>query len=61
LNVTPTGVNTFLTAILRPETGWTAWVNASSSKDCWTSMVSPVLTNLYTYVGMEALRISARG
>jgi len=46
LNVTPTGVNTFLTCIGAPLVGWTASVSASSVKDCWTSIVSPVSTNL---------------
>jgi len=46
LKVTPTGVNTFLTAIIAPVVGWAASVRASSVNDCWTSMVSPVSTNL---------------
>ena len=32
----------------RPDRGCTAVVSGASSNDCWTSMVSPVLTNLYT-------------
>jgi hypothetical protein len=48
LKVTPTGWKTFFTAIVAPEAGWTASVSASSVKACWTSMVSPVSTNLYT-------------
>ena len=32
--------------------GWTSSVSVSSVNDCWTSMVSPVSRNLYTYVGM---------
>lgn len=40
------GVNTFFTAIVWPDAGCTASVSASSEKDCWTSMVSPVSTNL---------------
>jgi hypothetical protein len=46
LNVTPTGVNTFLTAMIAPVSGWVASVRASSVNACWTSMVSPVSTNL---------------
>lgn len=46
LNVTPTGVNTFLTGIISPESGWAIEVRFSSWKPCWTSMVSPVSTNL---------------
>jgi hypothetical protein len=48
LNVTPTGVNTFLTGIVSPVSGCSASVRASSENDCWTSIVSPVSTNLYT-------------
>jgi hypothetical protein len=48
LNVTPTGWKTFLTAITSPVSGCAYSVNESSRKDCWTSMVSPVLVNLYT-------------
>jgi hypothetical protein len=48
LNVTPTGWNTFLTARVSPESGWTTSVSVSSLNDCWISMVSPVSTNLYT-------------
>jgi hypothetical protein len=59
LKVTPTGRNTFLTAIVSPRSGWTASVSASSSNDCWISTVSPVSMNLYTYVGMPAGRIPA--
>jgi len=44
LNVTPTGVKTFLTAIVAPVPGCVASVSASSVKACWTSMVSPVST-----------------
>jgi hypothetical protein len=46
LNVTPTGVNTFFTGFETPSTGWIASVRASSVKACWTSIVSPVSTNL---------------
>ncbi|WP_395152818.1 hypothetical protein [Ilumatobacter sp.] len=46
LNVTPTGWNTFLTASVSPESGWTTSVSVSSLNDCWISMVSPVSTNL---------------
>jgi hypothetical protein len=46
LNVTPTGVNTFLTFIVSPLAGCVASVSASSVNDCWTSIVSPVSTNL---------------
>ena len=48
LNVTPTGVKTFLTARTSPLSGWAISVRFSSWKPCWTSMVSPVSTNLYT-------------
>ena len=48
LNVTPTGVNTFLTASTSPESGWANSVRVASVKACWTSIVSPVSTNLYT-------------
>jgi hypothetical protein len=48
LNVTPTGVNTFFTGMVSPVSGCSASVSASSEKDCWTSIVSPVSTNLYT-------------
>jgi hypothetical protein len=44
LNVTPTGVKTFLTAMTWPVLGCVASVSASSVKACWTSMVSPVST-----------------
>jgi len=57
--VTPTGVKTFFTAITVPLAGWVASVRASSVKACWTSMVSPVSTNLYTYVGMVRTRYRA--
>jgi UTP--glucose-1-phosphate uridylyltransferase len=53
-------VNTFLTAILRPDRGWTAAVKGASVKDCWTSIVSPVFTNRYTYVGIGLRTIPAR-
>jgi hypothetical protein len=46
LNVTPTGWNTFLTGMTSPEDGWAASVSVSSANDCWTSIVSPVSTNL---------------
>ena len=46
LKVTPTGWKTFLTAMTSPESGWVSWVSESSVKDCWTSIVSPVSTNL---------------
>lgn len=48
LKVTPTGVKTFLTGSSSPESGWAISVRLSSWKPCWTSMVSPVSTNLYT-------------
>ena len=57
LNVTPTGWNTFLTGIGMPESGCSISVRVLSVNDCWTSMVSPLSTNLYTYVGITALRI----
>lgn len=46
LKVTPTGVKTFLTGRISPESGWAISVRLSSWKPCWTSMVSPVSTNL---------------
>ncbi len=46
LNVTPTGWNTFLTARTSPESGCAYSVSESSVNDCWTSIVSPVSTNL---------------
>lgn len=46
LNVTPTGWNTFFTASTSPESGWGYSVSESSVNACWTSMVSPVSTNL---------------
>jgi len=48
LKVTPTGVNTLRTAMMLPVPGCTASVSVASLNDCWTSMVSPVSTNLYT-------------
>jgi len=60
LNVTPTGWNTFLTGMISPEDGWAASVSVSSANDCWTSIVSPVSTNLYTYVGIASKKISSR-
>jgi hypothetical protein len=46
LKVTPTGVKTFLTGRSSPLSGWAITVRFSSWKPCWTSMVSPVSTNL---------------
>lgn len=46
LNVTPTGVKTFLTGNTSPESGWAISVRVSSWNPWWTSMVSPVSTNL---------------
>ena len=46
LKVTPTGWKTFFTAIFLPVSGWGYLVRVSSVKACWTSMVSPVATNL---------------
>lgn len=46
LNVTPTGWNTFLTGRTLPDLGWLYSVRVSSVNACWTSMVSPDLTNL---------------
>lgn len=46
LKVTPTGVNTFLTAMTSPDWGWAISVSVSSWKACWTSIVSPESTNL---------------
>jgi len=48
LNETPTGVNTFFTGRTSPVAGCSASVSASSANACWTSMVSPLSTNLYT-------------
>ncbi len=48
LKVTPTGVNTFLTAMTSPVSGWAASVRVGSVNACWISIVSPVSTNLYT-------------
>jgi len=48
LKVTPTGVKTFLTGSTSPLSGWAISVRFSSWKPCWTSMVSPDSTNLYT-------------
>jgi hypothetical protein len=59
LNVTPTGVKTFLTGISSPESGWATSVRFSSWNPCWTSIVSPVSTNLYTYVGIGVVKISS--
>jgi hypothetical protein len=44
LNVTPTGWNTFFTAIISPVPGWVVSDSVGSVNDCWTSMVSPVST-----------------
>jgi hypothetical protein len=46
LKVTPTGVKTFFTAMSAPVWGWATSQSVSSEKACWTSMVSPVSTNL---------------
>ena len=46
LNVTPTGVKTFLTGLISPVSGWATSVSVSSWNPCWTSIVSPVSTNL---------------
>jgi hypothetical protein len=46
LNVTPTGVKTLRTGRTLPVSGWAISVRVSSWKPCWTSMVSPVSTNL---------------
>jgi hypothetical protein len=46
LKVTPTGVKTFFTGSTSPLSGWAISVRFSSWKPCWTSMVSPVSTNL---------------
>jgi hypothetical protein len=48
LNVTPTGVNTFLTARTVPSTGCGYSVSVASVNACCTSTVSPVSVNLYT-------------
>jgi hypothetical protein len=44
--VIPTGVNTFFTGRAWPSAGCGASVRVGASKDCWTSIVSPVSTNL---------------
>ncbi len=46
LNVTPTGWNTFFTGSTSPDSGWAYSMSVSSVNACWTSMVSPVSTNL---------------
>ena len=46
LKVTPTGWNTFFTGRRSPDPGWAYSVRESSVNACWTSMVSPVSTNL---------------
>ena len=40
-----------------PVTGCVVSVSVGSSNDCWTSIVSPVSTNLYTYVGTSPKKI----
>ena len=45
-NVTPTGVKTFLTGRSSPESGCATSVRVASVNACWTSIVSPVSTNL---------------
>ena len=46
LKVTPTGWKTFFTGRRSPDPGWAYSVRESSVNACWTSMVSPVSTNL---------------
>ena len=46
LKVTPTGWKTFFTGRTSPESGWAYSLSVSSVNACWTSMVSPVSTNL---------------
>ncbi len=46
LNVTPTGWNTFFTAMRDPDSGCSYSVSVSSVNACCTSIVSPVSTNL---------------
>lgn len=46
LNVTPTGWKTFFTAMVSPVSGWVYSVSVSSVNAWWTSIVSPVSTNL---------------
>ena len=46
LKVTPTGWKTFLTGRMSPDSGWAYSLSESSVNACWTSMVSPVSTNL---------------
>lgn len=46
LKVTPTGWKTFFTESTSPDSGWVYSVRVSSVNACWTSMVSPVSTNL---------------
>jgi hypothetical protein len=59
LNVTPTGVKTFLTGRTSPDSGCANSVRVASVNACWTSIVSPVSTNLYTYVGIGVEKISS--
>ena len=60
LKVTPTGWNTFFTGRISPDSGCVYSVSVSSAKDCCTSMVSPVSTNLYTYVGITERKAIVR-
>ena len=46
LKVTPTGVKTFLTGRTSPDSGCATSVRVASVNACWTSIVSPVSTNL---------------
>ena len=59
LNVTPTGWNTFFTGKTSPDVGCSYSVRLSSVNDWRTSTVSPVSTNLYTYVGINCKKISS--
>src|SRR4029078_5711725 len=59
LKVTPTGVKTFLTGRTSPDSGCATSVRVASVNACWTSIVSPVSTNLYTYVGIGVEKISS--
>ena len=46
LKLTPTGWKTFFTAMTSPDSGCASSESVSSLNDCWTSIVSPVSTNL---------------
>jgi hypothetical protein len=54
LNVTPTGVKTFLTEVVRLQLAHSDEVSASSVKACCTSKRVSHSKQRYTYVGMVA-------